>query len=162
MKKTIAILTLAFALYGQQPTPVPAPPANQYGFYDSFSATSSETLTIQLPAGANRGWVGNWLKVSLNSPSTTATVCFGNNWAAASGTAGTWNQLFGASGPVSKVFTSNTTTGTNYYCEYITGSQAWNLQNMFMSRLTSTLQNLNITISGTSLTGYASILGVEQ
>ena len=158
MLRLLILCVTAFALVAQ----VPSPPANQYGFTDSFSSTSSETLTLQLPANSNRGWYGYWLKVSLNSPSTTATVCFGNNWSTASATAGTLIQLFGAQIPVTKIYTASNATGSTYYCEFITGSQAWNMSNTFMKKSLTTVQNFNVLITGTSLTGYAAILGSEQ
>ena len=149
------ILTLTAAtLVAQAPGPNNTPAPNQYSYDDALSSSSSETLTLQLPANSNRGWYGFWLTVSLNSPSATAKVCFLQGGTTATTTAATATQMFNAVPAVTKVFTaSNSTSGTTLGCVNITGAQSWNLGNMFMARAFATVQQISIVVTGSGITG---------
>jgi|ERR1700722_1184693 len=160
MKRLLILTLTAAALLAQIPSP-PAPPPNQYSFDDAFSSASSETLTLQLPANSNRGWYGFWLNISLSSSSATGKVCFLQNGTAATTTAGTVNQLYGARIPATKAFTaSNSSGGVTVGCVTFTGAQSFNIGNMFMSRANSiapapagTVQNISFVVTGTSISG---------
>lgn len=172
MKRILLLTMTAAALLAQLPTPVPGPPTNQYSFDDAFSSTSSETLTLQLPANSNRGSYGAYLTISLTSSSASGKVCYYQNGSTATTTNSTAiGQLNGNPvPPVTKVYTSsNSSGGTLIGCDNFTGRDPVGMTNLFMSRAISitpepsgTVQNISIVVTGSSISGDIFPRWVEQ
>jgi hypothetical protein len=152
MKRLLILTFTALALLAQGTIP----PPNQYSYDDSFASSAGETLTLQLPAGANRQWVGAYLGISL-TPGQSAKACFINNGTAATTTLDTGGpkQLFGAPISATKVYTaSNSSGGVTAGCYTFTSNQPFNIANMFMTRGLATVQNISVSV--TPLTGTIS------